>query len=141
MIVWGSMSGLYGECIKTSQPNSRNFCRVIKDVCGRALSWKTTPLLLINSGRFPSIACCNLCSCSQSSKLIVWLDDNSSYWTIPFQSHHTQHHLLPRQSRFCDCLCLLSFLYPRSFSSWIVVGDPFFNTSYHSLQKWLNFIP
>ena len=56
---------------------------------------------------------------------------------------HTQHHLLPHQSRFCDCLLLLSFLYPsyRSFSNWIVVGDPFFITSYHSLQKWLNFIP
>jgi len=31
------MSGLYGGCIKTSQPSSRNFCRVIKDVCGRVV--------------------------------------------------------------------------------------------------------
>ena len=62
------MSGLYGEYIKTSQPSSLNFWRVIKDVCGRALSWwKTTPFLLINSGRFFSIAWRNLSSCSQYS--------------------------------------------------------------------------
>ena len=45
---------------RTSQPSSNNFCRVIKDTWGRALSWwNTTPFRFAISGRFCSIAVFN----------------------------------------------------------------------------------
>ena len=59
---------------------------------------------------------------------------------IPFQSHHTKS----SSSSSIQVLRLLasSFLSLSTiFYSWIVVDDPFFITSYYSLQKWLNLIP
>ncbi|GFX59362.1 hypothetical protein TNCV_4633201 [Trichonephila clavipes] len=48
----GGRFGLYGGCIKTSQPSCQRFWRVTTEVCGLALScWNTTPLLWANSGQ------------------------------------------------------------------------------------------
>ncbi|GFX26570.1 hypothetical protein TNCV_4535821 [Trichonephila clavipes] len=49
VVIADARSGLYGGCIKTSQPSSQRLWRVTTEVCGLALScWNTTPLLAIS---------------------------------------------------------------------------------------------
>jgi len=67
--------------IEHPQPSSNNFCRVIKNTWGRALSsWNTTPFRFAISGRFCSIAIFNSSNWEQYfSEFIVSLFGKSSY--------------------------------------------------------------
>lgn len=47
---------LYGVCIKISHPDSFNFCRVVKYVCGLHYCGRKWHLLLTNFGRPSSMA-------------------------------------------------------------------------------------
>ena len=53
---------------------------------------------------------------------------------------NTQQNLPGRQSWLSHRLCRLAALRPRPFSLDFVVSDPLFITSYHPLQKWVDFV-
>jgi len=112
----GARFGEYDGWSRTSQPNSNNFCRVIKDTWGRALSWwNTTPFRFAIFGRFCSIASIRLIrnntSLNLSSRCLVKAHNTESL------SNFTRHRAWPSldEDRFLGWLKMVHSAFPKIF--------------------------
>ena len=105
---------------RTSQLSSNNFCRVIKDTCGRALSWWNTSFRFAISGRFCSIAVFNSSNWEQyfflfflSSRCLLKAHNTGSF------SNPTRHRAWPslNEDRLLGWLKVVHSVFPKIFFS------------------------
>ena len=76
----GAMPGGYSRWIRTFRPSCNDFCLIIKETCGLALSWwKIMHFLLTNSGCFSSSASFSWSNWEKYLlELILWFSWRSS---------------------------------------------------------------
>lgn len=125
-------------CQDCHSPTLGVFCRVITKTCGRTLSWRGIGFFLLTNAEHMCQSFRRISSIwpQYFSIVIILLEFRKSWLIRSAADHQTSHHdLLLMYSWLGELLVSFLIVHPFSWSSPIVVQNPFFVTCYESFQK------